>query len=88
MRAWAGARTAGNTHAYRHTTTHAQDCDERRRWQLDLHVGVQLEVLVVVMLTRERRVLADAEAGCCAALASALASLPSGELQIVAAGSK
>jgi hypothetical protein len=44
----------------------------------------RLEVLVAVMLARERRVLADAEAGGCTALAAALATLPSGVLEIVA----
>ena len=44
----------------------------------------RLEVLVAVMLARERRVLAVAEAGGCTALAAALATLPSGVLQIVA----
>ena len=49
------------------------------------HVGVQrLEVLVAVMLARERRVLADAQDGGCTVLAAALATLPSGLLQIVA----
>ena len=44
----------------------------------------RLEVLVAVMLARERRVLADAEAGGCTALAAVLAMLPSGVLEIVA----
>ena len=44
----------------------------------------RLEVLVAVMLARERRALADAEAGGCTALAAALATLPSGVLQMVA----
>jgi hypothetical protein len=44
----------------------------------------RLEVLVAVMLARERRVLADAEAGGCTALAAAVAALPSGVLQMVA----
>jgi hypothetical protein len=62
-----------------------QDCDEGRRWQLDRRVGVQrLEVLVAVMLARERRVLEDAEDGGCTALAAALATLPSGVVEIVA----
>ncbi len=48
-------------------------------------VGVQrLEVLVAVMLARERRALADAEDGGCMAFAAALATLPSGLLEIVA----
>ncbi len=64
---------------------HAQDCDERRRWRLDRRVGVQrLEVLVAVMLARERRALADAEDGGCTAFAAALATLPSGLLEMVA----
>jgi hypothetical protein len=64
--------------------THAGP-QQGHRWQLDRRVGVQrLEVLVVVMLARERRVLADAEAGGCTALAAALATLPSGVLEIVA----
>ncbi len=44
----------------------------------------RLEVLVAGMLARERRVLADAEAGGCTALAAAVAALPSGVLQMVA----
>jgi hypothetical protein len=49
------------------------------------HVGVQrLEVLVAVMLARERRALADAEDGGCTELAAALATLPSGLLEMVA----
>ncbi len=49
------------------------------------HVGVQrLEVLVALMLARERRALADAEDGGCTELAAALAALPSGLLEIVA----
>jgi hypothetical protein len=48
-------------------------------------VGVQrLEVLVAVMLARERRALAHAEEGGCTELAVALATLPSGLLEIVA----
>jgi hypothetical protein len=81
MRAWAGARTAGPTNARAcayPTGTHAS-------LRLRPPFGVQrLEVLVAVMLARERRVLADAEAGGCTALAAALATLPSGVLQIVA----
>ena len=49
------------------------------------HVGVQrLEMLVAVMLARERRVLADAQDGGCTELAGALATLPSGVFQSVA----
>ena len=49
------------------------------------HAGVQrLEVLVAVMLARERRALADAEDGGCTELAAALATLPSGLLEMVA----
>jgi hypothetical protein len=44
----------------------------------------RLEVLVAVMLARERRIPADAEAGGCTALPAALATLPSGVLEIVA----
>ncbi len=85
MRASDGARTDGHTHACAHPTAHTGDCDEGHRWQLGRRVGVQrLEVLVAVMLARERRVLADAEAGSCTALAAALATLPSGVLEIVA----
>ena len=48
-------------------------------------VGVQrLEVLVAVMLARERHALADAEDGGCTELAAALATLPSGLLEMVA----
>jgi hypothetical protein len=49
------------------------------------HVGVQrLKVLVAVMLARERRALADAEDGGGTELAAALATLPSGSLEMVA----
>ena len=44
----------------------------------------RLEVLVAVMLARERRALADAEAGGCTELAAAIATLPSGVFAIVA----
>ena len=44
----------------------------------------RLEVLVAVMLARERRILADAQDGGCTELAAALTTLPSGLLQIVA----
>jgi hypothetical protein len=44
----------------------------------------RLEVLVAVMLARERRALADAEDGGCMELAAALATLPSGLLAMVA----
>jgi hypothetical protein len=44
----------------------------------------RLEVLVAVMLARERRALADAEDGGCSELAAALATLPLGLLEMVA----
>jgi hypothetical protein len=44
----------------------------------------RLEVLVAVMLARERRSLADVAADGCTALAAALATLPSGSLEKVA----
>ena len=44
----------------------------------------RLEVLIAIMLARERRALADSEAGGCTALAAALATLPSGVVEIVA----
>ena len=44
----------------------------------------RLEVLVAVMLARERRALADAQDGGCTALGAALATLPSGLLEMVA----
>ena len=48
-------------------------------------VGVQrLEVLVAVILARERRALAHAEDSGCTELAAALATLPSGLLEMVA----
>jgi hypothetical protein len=47
--------------------------------------GLQrLEVLVAVMLARERRWPADTAAGGCTKLAAALATLPSGLLEMVA----
>ena len=51
----------------------------------DSRVCVQrLEVLVAIMFARERRALADAKEGGCTALAAALATLPSGLLEMVA----
>ena len=48
-------------------------------------VGVQrLEVLVAVMLARERRAPADDAADCCTELAAALATLPSRPLEMIA----
>ncbi len=44
-----------------------------------------LEVMVTLMLARERRVPADAAAAGCTALAAALATLPSGLLEQIAA---
>jgi hypothetical protein len=44
----------------------------------------RLEVLIAVMLARERCALADAAAAGCTALAAALATLPSGSLEMVA----
>ena len=44
----------------------------------------RLEVLVAVMLARERIILADAHDGGCTELAAALATLPSGLLELVA----
>jgi hypothetical protein len=44
----------------------------------------RLEVLVAVMLARERRAPADAAADGCTALATALATLPSRPLEMVA----
>ena len=44
----------------------------------------RLEVLIAVMLARERRAPADAAAEGCTELAAALATLPSGLLEMVA----
>ena len=44
----------------------------------------RLEVLIAVMLARERRIPADAATDGCTALAAALAVLPSGLLEMVA----
>ena len=44
----------------------------------------RLEVLIAVMLARERRATADAAADGCTELAAALATLPSGLLEMVA----
>ncbi len=44
----------------------------------------RFEVLVAVMLARERRATADAAADGCTELAAALATLPSGLLEMVA----
>ena len=68
---------------------HTPWCTRTRPQQMPLltprRVGVQrLEVLVAVMLARERLILADAEDGGCTELAAALATLPSGLLELVA----
>ena len=44
----------------------------------------RLEVLIAIMLARERRAPADAAADGCTELAAALATLPSGLLEMVA----
>ena len=44
----------------------------------------RLDILVAVMLARERRAPADAEAGGCTELAAALATLPSRPLEMIA----
>ena len=44
----------------------------------------RLNVLVAVMLARERRIIADREDGGCTALAAALGALPSGVFAMVA----
>jgi hypothetical protein len=44
----------------------------------------RLEVLVAVMLARERRAPADAQDGGCTELAAALATLPSGVFEMIA----
>jgi hypothetical protein len=44
----------------------------------------RLEVLIAVILARERRAKADAVGDGCTALAAALAMLPSGLIEIVA----
>ena len=44
----------------------------------------RLEVLIAVMLARERRAPADAAADGCTELAAALATLPSGLLEMIA----
>ena len=44
----------------------------------------RLEVLIAVMLARERCALADDAADGCTELAAALATLPSGSLEMVA----
>ena len=44
----------------------------------------RLEVLIAVMLARERRLPADAAADGCTALTAALAALPSRPLEMVA----
>ena len=68
----------------RHAGVHPQ-LSEQRPSLILRHVGVQrLEVLVSVMLARERRALAHAEDGGCTELAAALATLSSGLLKMVA----
>ena len=78
-----GRSTNSRTHARMHACAHPTGTHAGRR--LRPPFGVQrLEVLVAVMLARERRAQAVAEAGGCTALAAALAALPSGVLQMVA----
>ena len=69
----------------RHASVHPQLSAQQRPSLILRHVGVQrLEVLVAVMLARERRAQADAQDGGGTELAAALATLPSGLLEIVA----
>ena len=68
--------------ACEHPIAQAQGRSSRNR-----HRGARvqrLEVLVAVMLARERRAPADAAADGCTELAAALATLPSGLLEMVA----
>ena len=65
---------------------HAHSADRRGAavvLQADRRVQ-RLEVLVTVMLARERRVLADAEDVGCSKLAASLAALPSRPLELIA----
>jgi hypothetical protein len=64
----------------RHAGVHRQQGRNRRR---GAHVQ-RLEVLVAVMLARERRAPEGAAADGCTELAAALATLPSGLLEMVA----
>jgi hypothetical protein len=68
----------------RHAGVHPQLSAQQRPPLTPRRVGVQrLEVLVAVMLSRERRALVDAQDGGCTELAAALATLPSGLLEMV-----
>jgi hypothetical protein len=76
------SRHATDLVACEHPIARAQGRNGRNR---DRGARVQrLEVLVAVMLARERRVLADDAADGCTELAAALATLPSGLLEMVA----
>jgi hypothetical protein len=77
------AQTETRAHANTPWCTHTTP-QQRPPWTPRC-VGVQrLEVLVAVILARERRALAHAEEGGCTELAAALATLPLGLLEIVA----
>ena len=59
----------------------------KRKAAVEAVIGARvqrLEVLIAVMLARERRAPADAAADGCTELAAALATLPSGLLEMVA----
>jgi hypothetical protein len=90
------SRTGGDTRACTHAVLHPrksatkatvdpQLSAQQRPSLIRRDFGVQrLEVLVAVMLARERRALADAEDGGCTEFGAALATLPSGLLEMVA----
>ena len=69
--------------ACEHPISQAQGRNRRRNRYRGARVQ-RLEVLVAVMLARERRALADAQDGGCTELAAALATLPSRPLEMIA----
>ena len=82
-RACARAATPTDPVAYEHPIARAQGRNGGRNRYRGARVQ-RLEVLVAVMLARERRAPADAAADGCTELAAALATLPSGVFAIVA----
>ena len=71
----------------RQTRLHVNTRSHKRKAAEESVIGARvqrLEVLIAVMLARERRAQADAAADGCTELAAALATLPSGLLEMVA----
>ena len=71
----------------RQTRLHVNTRSHKRKAAEEAVIGARvqrLEVLIAVMLARERRALADDAADGCTELAAALATLPSRPLELIA----